>query len=30
MKDDKGKALVEGVPGDAVEIVGLSQVPKAG
>ena len=30
MKDDSGKVLQMGVPGDAVQIVGLSNVPKAG
>ncbi len=30
MKDDRGNSLNVGVPGNAVEIVGISQVPKAG
>ena len=30
MKDDRGKVLLQGYPGDAVQIVGLSNVPKAG
>ncbi len=29
-KDDRGNPLVMGIPGDAVEIIGLSVVPKAG
>jgi translation initiation factor IF-2 len=29
-KDDKGNLLQIGIPGDAVEIIGLSAVPKAG
>jgi translation initiation factor IF-2 len=30
MKDDSGNTLCVGIPGDAVEIIGLSAVPKAG
>jgi translation initiation factor IF-2 len=30
MHDDKGNSLSQGIPGDAVQIVGIPIVPKAG
>jgi len=30
MHDDKGNNLTQGIPGDAVQIVGVPIVPKAG
>lgn len=30
MKDDSGRTLTQGFPGDAIQVVGIPVVPKAG